>query len=197
MSGLWRYISDYSNRIYVFYRSEIERGSDHISVNPFDRDARVYIEGKPSVIPMKDVVVYLVTHEKEMHFDDSTSFMINMNLIVHRRGWGVYVHLFDSEMNIHAFKLKDSDVFPDNIPHLLDTSHIGNTKGSVELHGDAYEDEIVTSDGEYVKQGVFYPATALSMPKPGTIFYDQDGKIRKYRSKDARQVSSMFGNMTK
>lgn len=188
MTGLWRYISDVSHRTYVFMRSEIDIHDHHAVVTPFERTARIYVNKEPDAIPMADVITYLITHENEMYFEDKASLMLNMSLIVNRRGWGTYIHMFDKDLNLHAFKLQDKDEVPEEIPHILDTAHMVDVKGMVTLYGDTYEDELVMANGEYVKQGVFYPAVRLARPKADSIFYNQDAIIRKYRHKDSRRV---------
>ena len=183
--GLWRYTSGPSKRVYVFYLSEIKDDKNEITISLFDRPVRVYENKEPKIYSAKDVIIYLITREKELYFDDCVEFPMNLSMIVNRRGWGRYIHFLDNEMKIHAFKLNDNDETPEKIPHILDLTHAVTTQGFVKLCSGSYEDLLVV-DGEYIPQNVFYSAKRLATPRYDSKFYDQKGLIEKYCHKQGR-----------
>lgn len=187
VAGLWRYISDMSKRIYVFYLSEISFENDNIMVTLYDRSIRIYDDKKPMMSSAKDVVIYLISREKESYFEDSVTVSLALPMIVHRRGWGNYIHYLDTDMNVHAFKLGDRDEVPSSIPHILDIKSVDGTCGIVKLYEDSYED-ILCVDGKYIPQNIFYSPKRIANPQYTSKFYDQKNLLKRYLKGQVRYV---------
>ncbi len=193
-SGLWRYESKLSSRIYVFNYVELNIKQTSVVITPFKRKMRMYDHGKPQTVMTEDIIVYLITKEKERYFEDTVTCVINESFVINRRGWGKYMHFLDNELFLHAFLLGPKDETPLELPNVLpkNMQHISKNVVSVILHEDAYEDQIVNmATGEYKPTGKYFAAIRLAKPLSSSPFKDQKGLIEKYQKKDTRAVQGM------
>ena len=189
-TGLWRYESKLSSRIYVFYYTELNIKQTFVIITPFKRTMRIYENlTTPVVANTEEVIVYLITKEKERYFEDSVTCIVNESFAINRRGWGKYIHFLDNNFLVHAFLLGPKDETPENMPHVLDLQHISKNVVPIILHEDAYEDHIVNlKSGEYTPTGKYFAAIRLAKPTSKSPFKDQRHIIEKYQKKDSRAV---------
>lgn len=191
-TGLWRYESKLSNKIYVFYWTEIHILSNTVIVTLYDRNVRLYKDKKPLVENAKDVLIFLLSKEKERYFENSVECPINSSFVVNRRGWGKYIHFLDQNLLVHAFMLGSKDETPHTIPHILDIRNASSIMSYVVLHEDAYEDYIVHLDtGKYEPTGQYFAAVRLAKPGPKSPFKNQKQLIEKYLKQDARAIQGI------